>query len=150
MESLAIQTTRVTSVVVWAVAVALAGVVSCRPATTGGDIPVTEDRLRGSRLVGLQHDVSWAFVGGDVVIDNGGRSIPEDVVGEIIGARPAPKAIEARWMIDASAGVLRLSDVKVDGEAFTGTPRVPIRPAGQVRITLGRRQYNRGPVVGIH
>lgn len=139
-----IQPTRETGVVVWAVAVALAGVVGCRPATTGGDIPVTDDRLRDCRLVGLQRDVSWTFVGGDLVIDNGGRPIPEDVVGEVLGPRPAPSVIEARWKLDAPAGVLRLSDVKVDGEAFTGTPCVPIRPAGQVRITLGRRQYNRG------
>jgi hypothetical protein len=126
-----------------AATLAIASVLGCQPAlTTGGDIPVTADRLEGNRLTGLGRDVWWTFAGNDVVIDSGGRPIPEDVADTVLGRGSAPKTIVARWTLDTSAGMLRLTDISVDGQPVAATPSVPIRPAGQVRVTLGGRQYN--------
>lgn len=135
--------TTMNGVAAWAATVAIACGLGCRTAaTTGGDIPVTVDRLEGSRLLGLRRDVSWTFVGDTVTIGNGDRPIPQDVVDAVLGAHPAPMKIEARWTLVASAGILRLSEVEVDGDAYAGVPEVPIRPAGPVRVTLAERQYN--------
>jgi len=143
MGSAAIRLPRPMGVVTWAATVVIACGLGCRTAaTTGGDVPVTVDRLEGSRLLGLQRDVTWTFVGGHVTIGSAGRPIPRDVFGDALATHPAPKAIEARWTLDPSAGILRLSEVIIDGDAFTDVLEVPIRPAGQVRVTLGERQYN--------
>ena len=112
------------------------------PPITGSDAPVTTERLRGSRLVGILQDLSWTFDDTNVVIENKDKTLPLDLVEELLGGGTAPKRVEAAWKYDDKSAVLRLSDATADGHKIAKELNIPIKPAGQVRVNLGRRQYN--------
>jgi len=109
---------------------------------TGGDDPVTTERLTGSRLVDIHQDLSWTFEDTTVVIENRDQLLPQDLVQELLGGGTAPKRVEATWEYDEKSGVLRLSDAAADGYKIARELIIPIKPAGQVRVNLGSRQYN--------
>jgi hypothetical protein len=118
-------------------------VVGCQPApTTGGDSPVTTQRLTGSRLTDIRRDLSWTFDDTTVVIENRGQPIPPDLVHELLGNSSAPKRVEAVWRYDENTGMLHLSDATADGEEIATELVISIKPAGHVRVNLGGRQYN--------
>lgn len=122
---------------------ALSLLVGCRPTpTTGGDQPVTTERLTGRHLVDIRRKVSWTFSDTEVVIQNQEQPIPPDVVHELLGNRSTPMRIEATWRFDENTKTLRLSDAKADGTNIGVELSIPIQPAGQVRVNLGTRQYN--------
>jgi hypothetical protein len=77
-----------------------------------------------------------------VVIENRGQPIPPDLVQELLGDGSVPKRVEAAWLYDEKSGVLRLSDATADGHKIARELVIPIKPAGQVRVNLGSRQYN--------
>ena len=113
-----------------------------RPPMTGGDSPVTTEKLTGSRLVDIHQDLSWTFDDTAVVIENGDQPLPQDLVNELIGEGTAPRRVEAAWEYDEKSGVLRLSDAMADGHKIAKELVISIKPAGQVRVNLGSRQYN--------
>lgn len=113
-----------------------------RPPMTGSDDPVTTERLTGSRLVDMRQDLSWTFDDTTVVIENRDQPLPQDLVQELLGDRTAPIRVEADWEYDEKSGVLRLSDATADGDKIAKDLAIPIKPAGQVRVNLGSRQYN--------
>lgn len=110
--------------------------------TTGGDIPVTVERLSGSRLTDIHNDLSWTFSDMVVVVENSGQPIPLDLVEELLGNQSTPKVIKATWQLDEKAGLLRLFNTHVDGQEIDSEISIMIKPAGQVRVNLGGRQYN--------
>jgi hypothetical protein len=123
--------------------VALGFLVGCqRRPTTGGDIPVTTERLTNTRLSDIRQELTWKFDDTTVVIENRGQPIPPDLVQELLGDGSVPKRVEAAWLYDEKSGVLRLSDATADGHKIARELVIPIKPAGQVRVNLGSRQYN--------
>jgi hypothetical protein len=119
--------------------------------TTGGDIPVTIERLSGNRLTHIHSNLSWTFNDKVVQIENAGDSnavenkrqpIPPALVQELLGNQSTPTVIIASWELDEKAGLLRLFDAKADGQAINKKISVTIKPAGQVRVNLGNYQYN--------
>jgi hypothetical protein len=110
--------------------------------TTGGDVPVTTERLTGIRLSDIRQDLTWTFGDTTVVIENRGQSIPPDLVQELLGDGSVPKRVAATWEYDEKSGVLRLSNATADGQKIATELVIPIKPAGQVRVSLGSRQYN--------
>jgi len=110
--------------------------------TTGGDSPVTTQRLTGSRLTDIRENLSWTFSDNTVVIENKDQAIPPDVVQELLGDRPLATRIQATWRLDEKAGMLRLSNAKADGDDSATDINIRINPAGHVRVNLGSRQYN--------
>jgi hypothetical protein len=130
--------------------VALVGVIGCSfnelirpPGSTS--TPVTVERLKDSRLVYIRSDLAWNFIGNRLVIENGNQPIPLDLVEELVGKPLTLKRIEASWTLDGTSDMIRLSDVKLDGEALPANLSISIRPAGHVRVDLGSRQYNLFP-----
>ncbi len=130
--------------------VALVGVIGCSfnelihpPGSTS--TPVTVERLKDSRLVYIRSDLAWNFIGNRLVIENGNQPIPLDLVEELVGKPLTLKRIEASWTLDGTSDMIRLSDVKLDGEALPENLSISIRPAGHVRVDLGSRQYNLFP-----
>lgn len=113
------------------------------PRTTGGDTPVTRDRLTNVRLADIRKELTWKFTDKRVVIENNGQPITPDLVEDLLAEEAAPLRIEAAWELDEKAGLLRLTDLNVDGEPSEREAALPIEPAGHVRINLGDRQYNR-------
>lgn len=113
------------------------------PRTTGGDTPVTRDRLSNVRLADIRRELTWKFSDQRVVIENNGQPITPDLVEALLGEQATPLRIEAAWELDEKAGLLRLTDLNVDGEPSEREAALPIAPAGHVRINLGDRQYNR-------
>jgi hypothetical protein len=113
-----------------------------RRPTTGGDIPVTTERLTNTRLSDIRQELTWKFDDTTVVIENRGQPIPPDLVQELLGDGSVPKRVEAAWLYDEKSGVLRLSDATADGHKIARELVIPIKPAGQVRVNLGSRQYN--------
>ncbi len=122
-------------------------VVGCRqsqlPAIpTGGDSPVTAQRLTGTRLTDIREPLSWRFKGSTVLLDYAGQPIPSELVEALLGDRLTPVRIEASWHLDEEAGTLHLSDVKADEASIDKEVTISIGPAGHVRVNLGSRQYN--------
>ncbi len=113
-----------------------------RRPTTGGDIPVTSERLTGTRLSDIRQDLTWTFGDTTVVIENKGQSIPPDLVQELLGDGSVSNRIAATWKYDGKSGMLRLSNATADGQKIAKELVIPIKPAGQVRVSLGSRQYN--------
>lgn len=113
------------------------------PRTTGGDTPVTRDRLSNIRLADIRKELTWKFSDNRVVIENNGQPIPQDLVEALLVEQATPLRIEATWELDEKAGLLRLTDLNVDGEPSEREAALPIEPAEHVRINLGGRQYNR-------
>lgn len=120
----------------------LAGCRGSAAPTTGGDTPVTAQRLSGTRLTDIRGDLSWTFDESVVVIDNNAQLIPADVADVLVREGATPVRVEANWRLDEAAGVLHLSHRKADGEAIDAEAAIPIAPAGHVRVNLGDRQYN--------
>ncbi len=110
--------------------------------TTGGDIPVTIERLSGSRLTDIHIDLSWTFSDTVAVVENRGQPIPPDVVQELLGNESTPTVISATWQLDEKADLLRLFNANVDGQKIDSEIKIMLKPAGQVRVNLGGRQYN--------
>lgn len=110
--------------------------------TTGGDSPITRERLSGTKLVDIRQSLSWTFVGENVVIENGGQPIPPDIVKELLGNESSPIRIEATWDLDEDAKVLRLTEITSGGIKSEKEVTSWISPAGHVRCNLGLRQYN--------
>ena len=134
---------KLSALTVWSIAGACAFLVVCRHAPPpGGDSPVTTQRLTGTRLTDIREDLSWTFSDTVVVIENKDQPIPSDLVEELLGNRSTPTRIEGTWQLDEQAGMLHLSNVKVDGEDIDTELAIPIKPAGHVRVDLGSRQYN--------
>ncbi|MDG2185992.1 MAG: hypothetical protein P8K79_09960 [Mariniblastus sp.] len=130
--------------------VALVGVAGCFPNELihppgSTSTPVTVGRLKDSRLVYIRSDLTWNFIGNRLVIENGNQPIPPDLVEELVGKPLTLKRIEASWTLDGTSDMIRLSDVKLDGEALPANLNISIRPAGHVRVDLGSRQYNLFP-----
>jgi|GEM_PF-2150915 hypothetical protein len=113
------------------------------PITTGGDTPLTVDRLRNVKLTHIKQDITWEFTDNSVVIENNGKPIPADLFKDFIADETTPLQIQATWKLDSKAGILMLTDITVDGEQSERETELPISPAGHVRINLGGRQYNR-------
>lgn len=110
--------------------------------TTGGDSPVTTQRLTGSHLTDIRENLSWTFSDTTLVIENKDQAIPSDVVQELLGDRSLATRIQATWRLDEKTGMLRLSNAKADGDDIATDINIHINPAGHVRINLGSRQYN--------
>ena len=119
--------------------------VSCeKQHQTGGDIPVTIERLTSSVLTDIkQKDLCWTFTHSVVSIENNGEPIPSDVVDSILHHADECRKIEATWSLSNDATKLTLSELKVDGEPMDGNVDLKISPAGAVRINVDSRQYNR-------
>ncbi|QEG41393.1 hypothetical protein [Roseimaritima ulvae] len=115
----------------------------CEKVPIGGDIPVTRDRLEGTRLTDINRELSWTFSSEKVVISYEDQPLPADIL-EIFKLDPAATydRLEASWELDESAGFLRLSQITADGAAIDHPLRLPITPAGPIRVTLLGRQYN--------
>lgn len=113
-----------------------------RQPETGGDDRVTTERLSGSRLVDINKNLSWTFDASTVVIENRDRPLPQDLLKELVADGTTPKRVEATWKYDEKLGVLRLSKTMADGNKIDKDSVFPIKPAGQVRVNLGNRQYN--------
>ena len=113
------------------------------PITTGGDTPLTVDRLSNVRLTHINQGLTWEFTDNSVVIENNGKPIPADIFNDLLTDETTPLQIQATWTLDSKAGILRLTDITVDGEQSEREAELPISPAGHVRINLGGRQYNR-------
>lgn len=130
--------------VLWAALIPVVSLLAgCRPVvTTGGDIPVTTERLAGRHLVDIHRELSWTFSDTAVVIQNQGEPIPPDLTQELLGDWPTAQRIEATWRFDKNTNTLRLTDAKADGKDIGAEIIVPIQPAGQIRFNLGTRQYN--------
>lgn len=124
----------------------LVGAVGCesRP-TIGGDSPVTARRLAGARLTDIGDTVAWTFDETSVAIENQGEPLPADLVLELLGDGSQVLRIDAAWRLDEAAGLLRLSNVKADGRQVVDEAGLAVRPAGQIRVDIGRRQYNLRP-----
>ncbi|MBW1641517.1 MAG: hypothetical protein JRJ76_01635 [Deltaproteobacteria bacterium] len=112
------------------------------PTSTGGDTPVTTQRLTTARLTDIREGLSWTFADSVVVIENKGQLIPSDLVQTLLGGQSTCKCIEATWQLSEKSGLLRLSSMKVDGEKTDTEATISIKPAGHVRVNLGIRQYN--------
>ena len=130
--------------------VTLVGITGCSPNELihppgSTSPPVTVGRLKDSRLVYIRSDLTWRFIGNQLVIENKNKPIPLDLVEELVGKPLTLKRIEASWTLDSTSDMIRLSDVKLDGEALPGNLNISIQPAGHVRVDLGRRQYNLFP-----
>ncbi len=114
--------------------------------TTGGDVPVTSERLSGRRLTDIQSDLSWAFDETNVIIENKvndkRQPIPPELIEDLLGNQSTPAVIDASWKFDEKAGLIRLFNVKADGESIDRELSISINPAGAVRVNLGSRQYN--------
>ena len=152
-------------IVVGAAAAAVTGTAGCNreddpplPFEVGGDSPVTAERLAGARLeaIGRGDATVWEFGPERVVITAGRGPLPADLAalpparaGGGAAADAAPDRVDAAWRLDAVAGVLVLSDFRPPAGAESGGDagerRVPIEPAGHVRVNLGERQYNLFP-----
>ena len=101
--------------------------VGCQRATSpGGDSPITTQRLAGSRLTDIRDELSWTFRDTGVVIENNGQPLPSDLIRELLGSQSAPKRIEATWRFDEKVNILRLSNVKADGENIS--TELPLSP----------------------
>ncbi len=109
---------------------------------TGGDSPVTAQRLSESRLTDIHEPLSWRFDNSVVIIDYEGQPIPMDLVELLLAEQTTPVRIEASWRLDEAAGTLHLSDLRVDEESIDREVTIAIAPAGHVRVNLGFRQYN--------
>ncbi|MCA9192206.1 MAG: hypothetical protein KDB03_10600 [Planctomycetales bacterium] len=115
----------------------------CRPSQTiGGDTPLTTQRLSNSKLVEIHGDLSWTFDGPMVVIEDQSSGIPSDLVETLLGEVQRPNRIEANWQLDEEANFLRVWNMVADSKQFDLEARLPVRPAGHVRIDIGGRQYN--------
>ncbi len=109
---------------------------------TGGDSPVTVQRLSATRLNDIHDDVSWVFSPTVVVIANDGELLPSDVVATLLDDASTCKRVEASWQLDEKSGLLKLSQRKADDKDFPGQVTLPISPAGHIRVNLAGRQYN--------
>ena len=109
---------------------------------TGGDTPVTTERLSGTRLSNIREPLSWSFTDSTVVIEYDGKPIPSDVVEALLGDGSTTAHIEASWRLDEVTGTLRLMGVKSDQTSIDKEVTILIAPAGHVRLNLGSRQYN--------
>lgn len=130
--------------------VTLVGITGCSPNELihppgSTSPPVTVGRLKDSRLVYIRSDLTWRFIGNQLVIENKNKPIPLDLVEELVGKPLTLKRIEASWTLDSTSDMIRLSDVKLDGEALPENLNISIQPAGHVRVDLGSRQYNLFP-----
>jgi hypothetical protein len=112
------------------------------PPQTGGDTPMTTQRLTATRLADIREGLSWSFADSVVVIENRGQPIPSDLVEDLLGGQSTCKRIEATWQLNEKSGLLRLSSMKVDGEKIDTEATISIKPAGHIRVNLGSRQYN--------
>lgn len=111
-------------------------------ATTGGDTPVTHERLVGAVLIDIREPLSWSFTDATVLIEYGGEPIPSDVTEALLGDGVRPTHIEASWRLDEANGTVRLTSVTSRTESIDKEVAIPISPAGHVRLNLGSRQYN--------
>ena len=116
----------------------------CERVSTGGDLPLTRDRLESTRLTDIRREVSWTFSGATVVIDNKDQPLPADIV-ETLKLEPGAsyRRVEASWELDEQAGVLRLSRITADDAEIAQPLQLSIAPAGPIRVNLAGRQYNR-------
>ncbi len=116
----------------------------CGRVPTGGDIPLTRERLESTRLTDINRKLTWTFFNATVVIDNEDQPLPADIV-ELLQLQPVPavRRVEATWELDEQAGFLQLSQITADGAAVDHPLQLPITPAGPIRVNLAGRQYNR-------
>ena len=124
------------------VCIYLAGCGGQQTLTTGGDSPITSNRMMGTRLIDINEAVSWKFESSVVVIENDGGPIPTDVVNAVLPNEMTCHRIEAEWQLDEPAGLLVLSRISVDGASVDQEATIRIKPAGHVRVNLDARQYN--------
>lgn len=109
------------------------------------DQPVTASRLKGGRLKSIDSKVVWAFTDSKFVLKNNEdnkQPIPTDLVEQLLGPGSSATRIEGRWQLDEQRGLLILSEIERDGKKGAPESRMPIGPAGPIRVNLGGRQYN--------
>lgn len=116
----------------------------CGRVPIGGDIPLTRERLESTRLTDIKRKLTWTFYRATVVIDNEDQPLPADIVETLkLDLASTVHRVEATWELDEQAGFLQLSQITADGAAIDHPLKLPITPAGPIRVNLAGRQYNR-------
>ena len=102
-------------------------------------------------------DLTWRFDKSVVEISSGGDRLAPEVVSDVLSLggdalnavadhpwAPADlgvKAISASWELVDENRKIRLYDLEVDGDEFSGEIELPIMEAGDFHIDLGSQQY---------
>lgn len=108
-----------------------------------GPDSVTPKTLAGSEFVDISDDThKWIFHDSEFHLE--GAPIPPDL-SKHIGFEGPVKSATGLWRIDEAAESLVLSEITGDGKAIEGVVRIPLTPAGHVRVNIGARQYNGFP-----
>jgi hypothetical protein len=76
----------------------------------------------------------WSFEPDGFQIVAGADPIPPALLEAILGTGASAKKVEGRWAIDGRD--LRLSELKVDGKAVSGTSRLEVWNTGVIRVSL--------------
>lgn len=122
----------------------------CRPSggrssggTTGGDIPLTTERLQNVTLTQIgSGGLTWRFAERRLEILNEQRPISPAPVESVCGPGQEPKQITATWELIATENTLKLTSLRVDGRPLDDDVWLPITPAGPIRVNLAELQYN--------
>jgi hypothetical protein len=109
----------------------------------GGDRPVTTKRLIGAKLEYHRDDrkLIWAFTERDFVLVIGGKKAPLILLEKLTGSRDVVSRVQGSWRLDEKNDQLILC-VKDVGTKDQREVKLPIHPAGLVRVNLGDYQYN--------
>ena len=102
-------------------------------------------------------DLTWRFDKSVVEISSGGDRLASEVVSDVLSLggdalnavadhpwAPADlgvKAISASWELVDENRKIRLYDIEVDGDEFSGEIELPIMEAGDLHLNLGSQQY---------
>ncbi|MCP4778996.1 MAG: hypothetical protein GY880_32680 [Planctomycetaceae bacterium] len=102
-------------------------------------------------------DLTWRFDKSVVEISSGGDRLASEVVSDVLSLggdalnaladhpwAPADlgvKAISASWELVDENRKIRLYDMEVDGDEFSGEIELPIMEAGDLYLDLGSQQY---------
>ncbi len=102
-------------------------------------------------------DLTWRFDKSVVEISSGGDRLASEVVSDVLSLggdalnavadhpwAPADlgvKAISASWELVGENRKIRLYDMEVDGDEFSGEIELPIMEAGDLHLDLGSQQY---------
>ena len=100
--------------------------------------------LTGARLEYHRSDpkLVWSFGRERFVLEIGGETVPHKLIEKLTGKREAASHISGTWKVDEETGHLVLATDSADGWPVRPTARLPISPAGRVRVDLGDYQYN--------
>jgi RNA polymerase sigma factor (sigma-70 family) len=117
----------------------------------GAQPPLSRERLMGNLL--RYHrtppdEIAWEFSRDRFRLRVKGTPAPRDLLDLLLGKDQTAGTIEGTWQLSADSAYLELSEITGDGREGVARARLPIRPTGSVRVTIGERQYNVLPLPG--